>query len=99
LSAVTVDASGLARDLTVTCRVFDGRTLRLRFNPDPAGDGHGSRPAHVEVDGQPLDLASWPIASGPCVTQRPGVLRVSDGEQGYEVDFTGEKPVYRETSR
>lgn len=99
LAGVSVDASELTSNLTVACRVLDGRRLRLRFNPDPAGDCHGSRAAQVEVDGKALDLSAWPIASGPYVTQRLGVLRVSDGVDGYEVDFTGEKPVYRGLER
>lgn len=99
LAGVTVDAAEMASNLTVRCRALDGRRLSMRFNPDLSGDCHGSRAARVEIDGKPLDFAAWPIASGPCVAQRPGVLRVSDGVDGYEVDFTGERPVYRGLER
>lgn len=54
----------------------------------------GNRLADVSVDGKPISAGEWPIYGGPFVTQAPGVLTVTDGSNGYTVDFTGDLPVY-----
>lgn len=72
-----------------------GRTLRMKFSPDEGGDAHGDRLADVNIDGKPVPANGWPLYSGPFVTQQPGVLTLTDGSDGYVVDFTGDLPVYR----
>lgn len=72
-----------------------GKVLTMKFNPATADDAHGNRVADVTIDGQPVDVSKWPLYSGPFVTQQPGILTVSDGKDGYSVDFTGDLPVYK----
>lgn len=73
----------------------DGRNLKMKFIPAEGDDAHGNRLADVSIDGKPVSAGAWPIYGGPFVTQTPGVLTVSDGAEGYIVDFTGDLPVYR----
>ncbi|MCX7669116.1 MAG: hypothetical protein N2439_03475, partial [Anaerolineae bacterium] len=76
-------------------RLRDGRELRFVFQPDPAGDRHGDRLARVELDGQPMDL-NWPwVWGGPLVRLEGRVLSVTDGREGFGIDFTGDLPRYR----
>lgn len=72
-----------------------GKTLKMKFNPATEDDAHGNRVADVMIDGKPVDVNTWPIYGGPFVTQQPGLLTVTDGKDGYTVDFTGELPKYR----
>lgn len=71
-----------------------GRTLKMKFNPAAEGDAHGNRLAEVVIDGKDVGAAGWQIYGGPFVAQSPGVLDVTDGRDGYKVDFTGDLPVY-----
>lgn len=71
-----------------------GKVLKMTFSPATENDAHGNRVADVAIDGKKVDVGTWPIYSGPFVTQRDGVLTVSDGQDGYTVDFTGDLPVY-----
>jgi hypothetical protein len=100
LAKTRLDAAGLAKDpMTLSYTNVRGRTISMAFDPDPTGDEHGSRAAKVRLDGTPVDLASWPIYSGPFVEQRPGVLTVNDGREGYTIDFTGDLPKYKRWRR
>lgn len=72
-----------------------GKTLTMKFNPATEDDAHGNRVADVTIDGQSVDVSKWPLYSGPFVTHQPGLLTVSDGKDGYSVDFTGDLPVYK----
>jgi hypothetical protein len=72
-----------------------GKTLKMKFNPATEDDAHGNRVADVQIDGQPVDVTTWPIYSGPFVTQKDGVLTVTDGKDSYAVDFTGNLPAYK----
>lgn len=96
LKASELDDAALAQDMRFTYRTPGGKRIEMAFNPDPDGDRHADRHAAVTVDGEAMAFDDWPIASGPYVHQRPGWLCVEDGTQGFEVDFTGEWPVYRE---
>ena len=70
-----------------------GRLLEYAFNP--AEDlRHGNRPARVRIDGEEMTFGDWPVYRGPYVQQSDGVLRVTDGRQGYAIDFTGDLPVF-----
>lgn len=56
--------------------------------------------AQVSVDGKPVAPDTWDaVYSGPYLECRKGVLKIWDGQTGYEVDFTGNLPVYRPMSR
>jgi hypothetical protein len=52
--------------------------------------------AQVTVNGEAVDVKKWDaVYSGPFVNCKDGVLSVFDGKTGYQVDFTGDLPVYR----
>lgn len=91
------DTSRFASDLTVAWRTADGQRVAATFDPDPAGDLHGNRACRFAVAGVPQDLASWPIFGGPFVRQTPGRLEVTDGRDGFAVDFWGDMPRYEQS--
>ena len=78
-----LDTSGFARELAVTVTLPDGSTRTVSHNPE------GSL-ATIAPPLAPNDT----IYSGPFVHLAGGVLSVSDGRDGYRVDFTGDLPVY-----
>lgn len=88
------DTSRFASEWTVAWRTGDGRSVEAAFDPAPEGDLQGNRPARTLVDGKPVTLKDWPIYEGPFVRQVPGRLEVSDGREGFAIDFTGDLPVY-----
>ena len=95
LQKTQLDAGRLAADRSVTYTTTAGRRIEMTMDPSAGDDAHADRMAKVTLDGEPVTLDGWPIASGPYVRQAPGVLTVNDGREGFEVDFTGERPVYR----
>jgi hypothetical protein len=95
LDRTSLDVSRWSSDMTVSYRTAAGRSVEMRFNPDPQGDRHADRHAEVSIDGERVAFDTWPIASGPYVSQTPGRLTVNDGREGFEIDFTGDLPVYR----
>lgn len=99
LGQAKVDVSKMATHMDVTCVAADGLKLRMRFSPATDDDRHGDRMAAAWVNGREVPKDGWPIYSGPYVRQRPGVLTVSDGREGFTVDFTGDLPVYRAAAR
>jgi hypothetical protein len=94
LNVTQLDEGSLASDAAVKYLNSNGRSISLRFNPDPNGDRHGDRRAEASIDGNPVDYETWPIASGPFIEQEPGRLSVYNGKDGFVIDFTGEEPVY-----
>ena len=78
-----LDTSGFARELAVTVTLPDGSTRTVSHTPE------GSL-ATIAPPLAPNDT----IYSGPFVHLAGGVLSVSDGRDGYRVDFTGDLPVY-----
>jgi hypothetical protein len=42
-----------------------------------------------------VSLKEWPVYDGKYVTQKDGILTVNDGKDGFIVDFSGDKPVYK----
>jgi hypothetical protein len=75
---------------------------RIGFNTEdwiqpswPSGEGHGRR-AIWTVNGEPVDLGGeWPVHDGPNLRQADGILTLNDGSEAYEVDFSGDTPVFR----
>ncbi len=83
----------------IRCLLRDGRELVFVFNPDPTGDRHGDRAARVTLDGRLYDL-DWPwVWGGPLVRLENRALSVTDGKDGFEIDFTGDLPQYRTSRR
>jgi hypothetical protein len=66
----------------------EGRSATVRWNTEDY------RAAAI-IDGSPVSFDDWPVFDSPFFNLTNGILRASDGSQGYEVDFTGELPVYR----
>lgn len=84
-------------DLRVEGLSINYRTIRgesVTVAPD-SGDR-----LKVSVDGKPQDITTWDaVYSGPYVECKNSVLKIWDGKTGYEVDFTGDLPVYRSFSQ
>jgi hypothetical protein len=87
LTACAIDDSRLATDLAVTYRTLAGRKLAFSYQP---GQPH----AVTVIDDVAVTLADWSVYDGPYVRQRPGVLVVNDGRDGFRIDVTGDLPVY-----
>lgn len=83
-----VDSSRMKQDMAVSYTSLAGRRIDIRHVAD-------SRRAEASVDGQAVDFDSWKPHGGPLVTLEGRVLRISDGQRGFVVDFRGELPVYR----
>ena len=98
LARTTLDTSALAGNMALTYTTPAGDTLHLRFNPDPNGDLHGNRAAHAAINGEDVELGQRPVYDGPFIQQQNGVLRVNNGSEGFEIDFSGDLPVYRDWS-
>lgn len=64
------------------------RQVSVRWN-------HTDYRSATTVDGEPVTFDNWPVFESPYLTLRDGVLSVHDGSQGYQVDATGDLPVYR----
>lgn len=89
------DTARWASDGEIRCLLRDGREMAFTFDPDPQGDRHGDRAARVSLQGNPLDL-NWPwVWGGPIVRLENRVLTVTDGTEGFAIDFTGPRPQYR----
>ncbi len=72
----------------LTYKNLAGKTIQLRYQ-----EGKGE--ADVAIDGTAVSTAGWAVYGGPLVRADKGVLEVSDGKEGYQVNFTGDLPVYR----
>lgn len=99
LASLTLDTRNFVDRMAIAFTVPDGRKVDMTFNPAPAGDCHGNRPATVAIDSAPVDLARWPVYGGPLIEQTGSVYSVNDGKDGFMIDFTGELPVYRPWKR
>lgn len=80
----------------IRVRNLDGRVMEYAFNPRADDYLHANNTANVSIDGEEITFGDWPVYDGPFVHQSEGVLRVNDGRQGYEIDFSGDLPVFRE---
>ncbi len=66
---------------------LDGKSVTVRWQES------GSEPA-VTHDGGARAAMQGPIA-GPLIRCEASVLSVSDGKDGYQIDFSGDLPIYR----
>jgi hypothetical protein len=79
--------SRLGEDGSLRYRAATGRVIDFKLGP-------GNKPT-LRVDEGVVDPYRWDwVYSGPYVNQRDGILNVTDGRQGFSIDFTGELPVY-----
>ena len=74
----------------------DENIIQMTFNPSKDGV-HGNQAADAVLNGKKVDFSSLNIYSGPYVYQVPGLLNVSDGDHYFEIDFTGDIPVYSDS--
>ncbi|TVR16671.1 MAG: hypothetical protein EA401_01050 [Planctomycetota bacterium] len=88
-SAVRIDDDEDTWQVHLT--TLHGRDLKVSHQP-------GERHAQTHIDDQLLTFVDWPVFSGPYFSLDDGVLRAWDGSDGYQVDFTGDLPVYSEWS-
>ena len=88
------DTSKYLSDGTVSWIDGLGRKVSATFQPAPEGDCHGSRLCAATENGAPVEFDKWSIYGGPFVRQRPGSIEISNGKDGYFVDFSGDRPVY-----
>jgi hypothetical protein len=88
LETTPVDLSAWDREAKVTCDTMDGRTVEMQHR-------RGKDHAAVRINGREVDYANWPVYDGPHVRQADGVLTVTDGTDGFVVDFSGQMPEYR----
>lgn len=91
LAALSVDASAYAADGIVTATTPQGRALTVARAP-----GSPMTMAKVTVNGEVYDPSTWDaMYDGPYVNLKDGILRVTDGTDGFVVDFSAEMPVYK----
>lgn len=75
---------------------IEGRNIEMIFNPSPIGDNHADYRAELSIDGKKVVYdENKKIYSGPVITQEGGILKVSDGEDSFTIDFSGEMPIYK----
>ncbi|MCH8474936.1 MAG: hypothetical protein LAT55_06880 [Opitutales bacterium] len=80
----------------IRLRNLQGRVMEYAFNPRDDDYQHANNTANVSIDGEKITFGDWPVYNGPFVHQADGVLRVNDGRRGYEIDFSGDLPVFRD---
>jgi hypothetical protein len=87
LARTTVDTSSFSRNMEVSYTSISNDAIRMRYVPK-------GQQAEVSINGEVVDYSAWPIFSGPYVYLSDSVLRVTDGRNGYMVDFSGDTPKY-----
>jgi hypothetical protein len=88
LAGQPVDQGDFARQQRVSFTALTGQRLAFAWNEA------GETPS-VCADGLDVATANWPVYAGPIVRLADSVLTISDGRDGYQVDFSGELPIYR----
>ncbi len=84
-----VDTSEFQNYLKLTFTSLAGKRITLQYNQR---QNHGD----VWIDGEAVDFSDWEIYEGPVLRQYNNSLHVSDGVNGFEIDFSGDLPVYRD---
>lgn len=95
LEDVEFDGSAYLVEGTVRYRLPGGPAVVATFSPAPDSDTHGNCAAHATIDGGPVELARWPIYSGPFLRQEEEIVTVRDGKDHFTIDFSGDLPRYR----
>jgi hypothetical protein len=70
-------------------RSLPGDTIELSYNPT------GLR-ARGAINGEPIDYDTWAggaVYQSPFVRIKDGIMTITDGNEGYRVDFRGKRPV------
>jgi hypothetical protein len=83
-----LDTSGFANRGITTYRSLQGDTIELTYDPT------GLRP-RGSINGEPIDYDTWAdgaVYDSPYVKVKDGVMTITDGAEGYTVDFRGERP-------
>ncbi|TVR45764.1 MAG: hypothetical protein EA402_03875, partial [Planctomycetota bacterium] len=70
----------------------------LKGRPLVATQQLGERHLAALIDGETVSFENWPVFGGPYFNLKEGILQAWDGERGYQVDFTGDLPVYSDWS-
>ena len=83
-----VDTSGYQDDLQLSFTSLAGDVIDMQYHLR-------NEYAAVAVNGESTDLNDWPLYDSPYITCQNSVLTVNDGETGFEVDFSGDLPVYQ----
>jgi hypothetical protein len=78
-------------EMALQLTTLAGEELTVRYGAEPSV-------AEATRNGKPIPVASadLPIYDSEFVRQTPGILQVHDGRQGWQIDFTGDLPVYSE---
>ena len=87
-----LDRRQLATQLRLNYTSITGDQLEMQYNPQ-------GLKAQGQINGQLLDFENWndgAVYDSPYLKIKEVILQVKDAKQGYTIDFTGEKPVYRE---
>jgi hypothetical protein len=92
LDKAKLDAARFADSMEIAYTSVEGRQIAMKYQP-------GKGAADVSIDGKAVDLSGWPVFGGPFVKAVDGVLTVSDGQDGFVVDCTGDLPVYKALSK
>jgi hypothetical protein len=72
-----------------------GDTVEVRHEP-------ADLRASASINGKAVDWSAWAdggVYDSPYVKVKDGRMTVTDGHEGYVVDFTGQRPVWRELPR
>ncbi|MEM6377108.1 MAG: hypothetical protein AAF705_02775 [Bacteroidota bacterium] len=68
-----------------------GDQLKMEYQP------HRLK-AKSSINRKPLDYENWnngAVYASPYLTTKNGIFKLSDGQKGYQVDFTGDQPIYK----
>lgn len=84
-----VDTSEFSDQSKLTFTSLEGKRITLKYN---MRQDHGD----VWINGEAVDFSDWEIYEGPVLRQYNNSLHVSDGVNGFEIDFSGDLPVYRD---
>ncbi|MEL7120671.1 MAG: hypothetical protein AAFO07_14565 [Bacteroidota bacterium] len=79
------------RGLKLQYKNLKGDKLKMEYQPDKLK-------AKSSINNKALDYDNWndgAVYTGPYLNIKEGVLEVSDGKEGYQVDFRGNQPIYK----
>jgi hypothetical protein len=89
LQQCKVKKSEYLTDQRVEYTTLSGRAIDMQYNPR-------ADYALVHVDDKAVDLDSWQLYESPYITCENSIMTVSNGNQGYVIDFRDDLPVYSE---